>query len=120
MATRDQEARSLVEAARAAEAMLGQTLPDMVAARPPDVVIPPVPRSVVGPDGTIQTMPPSEVMPLPRGPGVDVGNTGSVYPNAPRRRYCGRTGNLRLWTILRGVRGYPPSPRFLRFAQTCR
>ena len=58
MATRDQEARSLVEAAQAAEAMLGQTLPDMVAARPPGVVVPPVPQMTTGPDGTVQVLSP--------------------------------------------------------------
>lgn len=80
MATRrDQDARSLVEAARAAEAMLGQTLPEMVSARPSDVVIPPIARSVVGADGTIQTMPPQQ--PLPQGP---VAGVGSMMP---RRRY---------------------------------
>jgi hypothetical protein len=65
---REIDAQAVLDAARAAEAMLGQTLPEMVAARPPGVVIPPVPRSVVGPDGTIQTVAPSSVMPMPRGP----------------------------------------------------
>jgi hypothetical protein len=83
MATRDQEARSLVDAVRAAEEMLAQSLPAMVAARPPGVVVPPVARSVAGPDGTIQTIPPQQVAPLlPRAPGTDLGG-GTM----PRRRY---------------------------------
>jgi hypothetical protein len=84
MATyREIDARNLVEAVRASEEMLAQSLPDMVAARPPGVVIPPVPRSVVGPGGTVQVvMPSQQVTPtLPRGPGADV-----VGRNTPPRR----------------------------------
>jgi hypothetical protein len=87
MATyRDRDAQAVVDAAREAEALLGQTLPDMVAARPPGVVIPPVPRSVVGPDGTIQTMPPQQVIPpLPRAP-VLGDQSGSIMNGGKLRR----------------------------------
>jgi hypothetical protein len=76
MATyRDRDAQAVVDAAREAEALLGQTLPDMVAARPPGVVIPPVPQSVVGPDGTIQVASPV------------LGGSSIMNGGKPRRTY---------------------------------
>jgi hypothetical protein len=54
----------------------------LIAARPPGVVIPPVPQTVAGPDGTLQVVMPSQ--PLPRAP---VLGDQSVAPIGGKRSY---------------------------------
>jgi hypothetical protein len=77
MATRDQEARSLVDAVRAAEEQLAQSLPEMISARPAGVTVPPIPRSTAGPDGTIQVT----------SPVLGVQSSNMMNGGKPRRGY---------------------------------